>query len=309
MRLGYSFFLLASLLCSSCGLNQASIESVPTDNVVPYVNLSLTLRAYLGGTYNTVTNKLNTTLNSGGYLPLNSPYSASPWNQPTQDSVDAGFFASNPTLCDWVMIELRTSPLQSSTVARQSGFLDEDGYLYGTDGQALLTLRGLPGSYYVVLYHRNHLPVMSATPADLSETTTASLDFTTSLASVAAAENGAPALIIRNVTRYALIGGDINHDNKVIFQAASFADPDEMLNQLLAVPGNVTASSAYALAFGYYGGDFDLNGHLLYTGGGNDPQRLRTTILAYPLNTGISPAYVISGNTSISFPLPAITTR
>jgi len=72
---------------------------------------------------------------------------------------------------DWVLIELReTSGGPSSAtidrrIARQAGFLLKNGMIVGIDGITNITFDVvLKNDLYVIIWHRNHLGVMSAVP-------------------------------------------------------------------------------------------------------------------------------------------------
>jgi hypothetical protein len=80
---------------------------------------------------------------------------------------------------DWVLIEMRTGTTAGSRVMRRAIFVRNDGMLVDTNGSSPILFSHLaPGNYYVVITHRNHLPVMSAVPLAINEA--ASLyDFTT----------------------------------------------------------------------------------------------------------------------------------
>ncbi|MFU8842827.1 MAG: alpha/beta hydrolase family protein [Bacteroidales bacterium] len=108
---------------------------------------------------------MNTSLNSQSFLPLSQPYQSSPWNYPGQESVSeipAG------DVVDWLLIELRdavnaSSANLSSVVARKAAFIDANGSII--DHRTLKYPRfdiDVSQNLFVVLKHRNHLPLMSA---------------------------------------------------------------------------------------------------------------------------------------------------
>ncbi len=119
------------------------------------------VKIFMEGPYNS--GGMNTDLNSAGYLPLTQPYTGHPWNYSGSESV-----ASMPSdIVDWVLIQLRTGTDSSTTKATRAALLRNDGQIVDQDG-GLVKFEGIvPGNYYIVIRHRNHLDVMSANPVNL----------------------------------------------------------------------------------------------------------------------------------------------
>ncbi len=164
--------------------------------------------ALLEGAYNGAT--LNTTLN--GSLPTSQPYSINGHSGgETAGSIPAG-------AVDWVLVELREAAsaadaLASTRKGSAAGFLMSDGSIKATDGVSDLSisLSGHTGTdFFVVIYHRNHLPVMSA--ATFSANATITIDFTTSAAT---SYQGASAVASLSGSKFGLIAGDADGDGDV----------------------------------------------------------------------------------------------
>ena len=151
--------------------------------------VDLSLKVFLQGSYTVSSGTMTTTLNSNGVLPIKQPYKTSPWNHNGGELVsdlDAApangtpdFYENNPNLVDWILVELRTGTAASTKVAERSGFIKSDGTVVGPDGTSPLRFGVKDGNYYIVVHHRNHLPIMSANPVTFSNATVASYDFTT----------------------------------------------------------------------------------------------------------------------------------
>jgi len=106
---------------------------------------------------------MSTALNTAGYIQLTQPFISAPWNYTGTETV-----GSIPTgVVDWTLIELRSTT--TTVVARRAAFIKSDGSLVDLNGTNQLSFAGVPlGNYYVVIYHRNHLAVMTANTVNLS---------------------------------------------------------------------------------------------------------------------------------------------
>jgi hypothetical protein len=65
-------------------------------------------------------------------------------------------------------------------MGKRAAFLKSDGTVVDLDGTSQVSFVGVtPGPYYVVVRHRNHLSVMSATVTPLGASSSTQFDFTT----------------------------------------------------------------------------------------------------------------------------------
>ena len=129
-----------------------------------YITFDITV--FMEGPY--IINQMIPYLNTFGFLPLFQPYYTSPWNYPGAESV---ITIPNSDIIDWILIELRETTGDSSTatsdsiIARQAGFLLNNGKIAGMDGSSLLRFSvEVSDSLYAIIHHRNHFPIMSAYP-------------------------------------------------------------------------------------------------------------------------------------------------
>ncbi|MCB0744556.1 MAG: hypothetical protein KDC67_11675, partial [Ignavibacteriae bacterium] len=54
-------------------------------------------------------------------------------------------------------------------VATRAALLKSDGSIVDIDGNSAVSFNGITsGNYYVVVYHRNHLPIISSQPITFS---------------------------------------------------------------------------------------------------------------------------------------------
>ncbi len=129
-------------------------------------SININLKVFLQGPYNGA-GAMTTTLNSSGLLPLTS--------ETAYASSTFGYTAStvasipNSNIVDWILVELRTGTAASTKVVSRAGFLKNDGTIVDVDGTSPLNFSGIfSGSYYIVIRHRNHLAIMSASAIALS---------------------------------------------------------------------------------------------------------------------------------------------
>lgn len=163
---------------------------------------------FLEGAYNGT--NLNTTLNAS--IPTTQPYSINGHTGGTASGIPAN-------AVDWVLVELReaasaSAALSTTKVGSAAGFLMNDGSVKASDGTSDLTisLSGNSGSaFYVVIYHRNHLAIMSANTISESGGTY-SIDFTSSSANT---YQTTTALTTLSTGKFAMPAGDADGDGDV----------------------------------------------------------------------------------------------
>ncbi len=181
--------------------NEILVELPPRSYSVWVQGVLAEIKIFLEGPYDSNTNEMKTSLYSNNYLPFTSPY---PEDPRTVTSIPE-------SIVDWVLIELRSS-VNGSAVAYRSAFLRKDGRIVDDDGTGTaIPIPAKEGSYYIVVKHRNHLPVMSAAPVALSGSTSL-YDFTTSQSQ---AYGNNPLIDLTGTGVYGMISGDATGDNKV----------------------------------------------------------------------------------------------
>ncbi len=147
-------------------INYVADASWPRADDNTYMNV--TAKASLEGSMST------DLLSSPVLIPLSQPFNATPWSYTGTESV--GSIPSG--VVDWVLIELRRTttgslsnagptsrPSSGATVkARRAAFLKSDGSIVGLDGTTTDLLFEIDdeGQYFIVIYNRNHLPIMTA---------------------------------------------------------------------------------------------------------------------------------------------------
>ena len=206
-------------------------------------DVDVDLRVFLEGPY--IGPNMSTTLNTLGYLPLGQPYNADPlavWYYTGSESVPA---IPNTNITDWVLVEFRDAPsaaaaTRATMISMQPAFVMNNGMVVGLDGMSPLKVSGVfQYNPYVVIWHRNHLGVLSASPLILSGINYYTYDFTTP--SGQAYLNGQKNL---GGGIYGMFGGD--------------GKPDEFIDNL----DKANVWSIQAGTRGYKEGDFNMNGQV-----------------------------------------------
>ena len=201
------------------------------------VNLNVFLEGPFGAT------EMQTLLNSNNYLPVDQPYIGPPWNYLGGEYVTS---IPNSDIVDWVLVELRQTSGAASTatsgkrIARQTGFILKNGNIVSTDGSGMLHFDvNITQNLYVVIWHRNHLAIMSSGPlTDVGGTY--SWNFTTGSGQA----YGTNAQQNLGGGFYGMYAGDADANGTI-----ETADK--------SLWGSQVGSK------GYYSGDFDMNGQVM----------------------------------------------
>ncbi|MCB0749494.1 MAG: hypothetical protein KDC90_18695, partial [Ignavibacteriae bacterium] len=103
-----------------------------------------------------------------GVVPNNQPYNVAPWNYAGTETAS---ISPGSDIVDWVLVELRTggTPATATNIVEtKAALLKQDGTIVDADGITNLNFSVAAGNYYIVIYHRNHLPIMSPTEITLN---------------------------------------------------------------------------------------------------------------------------------------------
>lgn len=136
--------------------------------------MTVAMKANLGGAW---TGSANAT---GLAIPANQPYNtAAYFNYNGTETYDANV---TPNAVDWVLLEVRRTNINATVndatlaavpssgapnVGRRAALLLANGDIVDpANNQSILFQIAQEGEYYVVVYHRNHLPIMTAAAAD-----------------------------------------------------------------------------------------------------------------------------------------------
>jgi len=205
------------------------------DPIINFFDLNVLLEGPFNGT------DMNTGINTENFLPLSQPYNSTPWNYTGTESIGT---IPNDSIVDWILLELRettgdaSSATSDSVIAQKAVFLLKNGSAVDISGNSMPMFNlKIRDSLYVVVWHRNHLGIMSAYP--LTESSGIySHDFTTN-------ENQAysDTLSVKELIQgiWGMFAGDGNADGEI-------NDADK-INVWEMVAGEA----------GYFSGDFNMD--------------------------------------------------
>lgn len=135
----------------------------------------LFLKAFLEGPFDIGSNLMLTALQSSNLLPQTQPYGSTNHNyNGTETATNFDLYVT-----DWILIELRDTLDPNIIIETRAALIRNDGIILDTDNQAGVEFTSPPGDYYVAIFHKSHLGVLSANKISLPNTESNSYDFTT----------------------------------------------------------------------------------------------------------------------------------
>jgi parallel beta-helix repeat protein len=231
----------------------------------------LTLTVFLQGPYSA--GQMSTALNS--YLPEIQPFNDVPWSYLGEETLPDPL---SEDAVDWVLVELRSDI--NNMVEQKAGLLYKDGTV------SVSFTSSSPGGNYVVVWARNHMPVMSALKVNLP-IEGAAYDLT-SLANLYGHENAIPNVPAINLGGgiYGMIAGDVTKNGMLSYSGPG-NDRGPIIARIVAEnggSGNINNDTDP----GYWQEDATMNGIVLYMGGTVPEPNDRAIIYSnlYPILTG-----------------------
>lgn len=214
------------------------------------------VRLFLEGPYDPATGLMSTFFVDEGIMPLVQPYARPPWAYVgTEGVTNVADYPQNMT--DWVLVELRDADDDMLVIEQKAGLLLSDGHVIDVE-----TGGGIPfdnavfgEDYHIVVRHRNHLAVMSASTVTLPNPS-APYDF--SIAVEQAIGNAQQTEVDTGI--FALYGGDF--DSNGVFTVQDFNvyfSQVALINQY--VDGDCTIDTNVSIAdFNVYFGNSSIIG-------------------------------------------------
>ncbi|MEM1122534.1 MAG: matrixin family metalloprotease [Bacteroidota bacterium] len=160
---------------SNCLSRFLPMESLATNcQAVNLLNTAAKVKLFLEGSYNGDNGQMNTFLADNDLLPVNQPFDQAPYFYEGTE-----FIENLPEgVSDWVLLQLRSAKDMEEVLVQKALLIKNDGMLTNVDGNEELLFNELPiGEYYIAIFHRSHLPVISRGP-HLFDNEAALYDFT-----------------------------------------------------------------------------------------------------------------------------------
>jgi hypothetical protein len=226
---------------------------------------SVGARVFLAGPFEASTGKMRTDLHTIGLLPTSEPYTAMGWDLANPGVAIAPQVLSgtgDQALVDWVMLELRSNDAGYTVLERRAALVRANGEVVAANGTGQLTFSNSAQGRYLVVRHRNHLPIMTAAPLLANGLV---MDLTGTNVALYGQE---PVKAFGNYR--AMWPGDVNGD-AIVRYAGAGNDRDEVLVAI----GSLVPSFVMG---GYLKEDLNLDGLVKYTGGNNDRDIVLSTI-------------------------------
>jgi len=263
--------------------NRSGITSTGVFAVADLVQVNsakLNLKVFLQGPYNSGTGLMTDLLrddpNTGGVdpvIPTTQPYSAGldprftrvgiyDGSSSVNETVNPSVFnvTGNDAIVDWVYISTLDPATPSTKLQTRAALLQRDGDIVDLDGTSPLSLPiDADGNYHILISHRNHLSIRTASAQALSDVPApVSYNFTT--AQTQAFQDGTittNAAMAQNGSTYLMWAGNANVDayTRVITQTLPVfitGDGNYILGTILSGQPNATLT-------GYSAGDINMD--------------------------------------------------
>lgn len=261
---------------SSNGTDWSTAGTSPS-TMTDVLETTLSVKVFLQGPYDAGTSMMKDTLRTLWYIPTKEPYSGL-WFKMTGGK---GVAMTTPVqldviwssaIVDRVLVELRDSFDKTNIVQSIPWLVLRNGTVVWADGTSLKVKDIAVGEYYVMIRHRNHLPVMTDRAISFDSKEPVTLDFT----------NGSTPMYWSNGQKiingvYVMWAWDVNNDDKIVYSGPQ-SDADAILNF-------VGASTPNAQVAGYYREDVNMDGNCKYNGSSNDRNSILGNVwLSTPTN-------------------------
>ena len=195
------------------GQNSATVTdangTISTCNVTisePDISIEVSLKVFLGGTYNPNTGLMFDYLRANELISVHSPYLDDLQLNPLVLDI-----TGNNAIVDWVWVEIRDSN-RIDIIDEVSALVQADGDIVGVDGVSPLKF-GIPqGDYHIMISHRNHLGVITANELSFTYCLNIDLDLTVDIDLVFGRFNGASSTVDGRV---ALYSGDCDGNGQI----------------------------------------------------------------------------------------------
>jgi hypothetical protein len=234
------------------GMTSTNYDITFVDGELSITPVTLGLKVLLQGPYNIGTGLMKTDLYDNGQLPSGQPFNVAPWNYSGGEMATPG-----STSVDWVLVELRSD--ENTIAGRKAALLNNDGTLSISINDVSFPGVIAGSDYYIVIWHRNHMPVMSASAVTLPVTS-----YELTVLSNLYGTN--PAFHLGDGV-YAMVAGDVTK-NGILKYSGPDNDRGPIIARIVAETGSNNTNGFTDP--GYWQEDVSMNSIILYIGSVND---------------------------------------
>ncbi len=239
---------------------------------------TVSCKTFLQGAY-TSSSMMDASLN--GIIPDVQPYNTDPWNYSGTESLNS----IPPNMVDWVLVELRDSADPTIILARRAALLLTNGDIADMNLQTAINFFNIPpGNYFLCIHHRNHFPVLSASPIAFPGLTSYNFSDTLNFPPYG---GGSRALIELESGIYGMIAGDVNKDGIIKYSGPS-NDRSVILQYIVNKSGSTNITTTVT---GYRREDITMDSIIKYSGPGNDPSVIIQNLVGLTDSTAITSVY------------------
>jgi hypothetical protein len=223
-------------------------------------NAFVNVKTILQGAYNTTSGLMNENLRTLNLIPTTEPYTGMTGfthvngggGEKTTSTVLA--VTGNDAIVDWVFVELRDKTTPATVIATRSALIQRDGDVVDVDGVSPVGFSVAADDYYVVVRHRNHLGIRTASTISLNKVSATPYDFTT-------AANQALNSIQKDLTggKFGMYAGNVNSNNTVRASGSLTVNDYLKLINLLGTSSSIQTNV-------YSAGDVNMDGTMRASG-------------------------------------------
>ena len=163
------------------------------------------IKLLIEGFYDIHSADMHTALATGQLLPSSQPFVDPPFNYHGTEQLGANI----EDIVDWVFVQLRDANDKDVVIHQKAALLRKDGFLVNENGEEVIDFGvSHQASYYIAVFHKSHLPVLSSKPhLFTANNTSTTCDFTVSEASAMGADQ------LKNMQgKFALNAGDFDNN-------------------------------------------------------------------------------------------------
>ena len=173
----------------------------------PEGGASIQLNILLEGMWDSDNGHMQSTLVQQQLLPLSQPFTQPPFNYNGTEQLAP----YPPDIVDWVLIEVRDANDSSKVITSQAAVLDVNGVVRNVNLEDKVVFEELAeGTYYVAIFHKGHLGIMSSQPIHIRETDPILYDFSSSV------NQAAGTLQLKEISgRFVMFSGDYDQNGIV----------------------------------------------------------------------------------------------